>query len=190
METTSAPQTVTVTNGGSAALSITGITLTGANAGAYSQTNTCGAPVPAGSTCAISVVFMPSAAGSQPADLKVTAAGTTHTTALNGTGYVPFTVAPMSLAFGRVAVNTASAPQSVTVTNGGSAALSITGITLTGANPGAYSQTNTCGTFVPVGSTCTISVTFTPISTGNQPAGLKVSAPGVTHVTTLNGSGF
>ena len=46
--------------------------------------------------------------------------------------------------FGNQPVGTSSAPQPVTVTNGGSLALTITGVSLSGANPGDFSQTNNC----------------------------------------------
>ena len=56
-----------------------------------------------------------------------------------------------------------SVAQPVTLTNTGSSALAITSITISGANLHLFSQTNTCGTSVAVGSTCTISVVFKPM---------------------------
>jgi hypothetical protein len=46
--TTSATQTVTLTNPGSVALSLTSIVFSGTNAGDYAQSNTCGSSVAAG----------------------------------------------------------------------------------------------------------------------------------------------
>jgi hypothetical protein len=190
--TTSAAQAVTVTNRGSAALSIVSITLVGVNAAQYAQTNTCGTSVPAGSACTISVVFAPTSAGSKPSTLSVNAGpGTITTVALSGQGVVPFTVLPASLAFGNEQTGTASAAQAVTVTNSGGAALPITSITLVGVNAAQYAQTNTCGTSVPVGSACTISVVFSPTATGSLPATLSVNAgPGTILRTTLSGTGI
>ncbi|MFL6304813.1 MAG: alpha/beta fold hydrolase [Candidatus Sulfotelmatobacter sp.] len=48
-------------------------------------------------------------------------------------------------------------PQDVVLTNTGATALAITSISTTGA----FSQTNTCGSSVAAGASCTISVTFT-----------------------------
>src|SRR4051812_29931992 len=59
----STAQTVTVSNSGTGSLSISAISITGANAGGFSQTNTCGAPLLAGGSCAVSVTFTPSASG-------------------------------------------------------------------------------------------------------------------------------
>ena len=55
----SAAQTVTLSNTGNAPLSITGtgISISGPNATDFSQTNTCGTSVAAGSSCVISVTF-------------------------------------------------------------------------------------------------------------------------------------
>ena len=57
----SATQTVTLTNTGNAPLSIagSGITISGANATDFSQTNQCPASVAAGSNCPINVTFTP-----------------------------------------------------------------------------------------------------------------------------------
>ena len=187
--TASAAQAVTVTNGGSAVLPMTSITFSGASSNQFSQTNNCGASVPVGSSCTISVVFTPASARYIWATLNVTAPGATHTAAVNGTGIAPFTVSPATLPFGKVPVNTASAPQPVTVTNSGTTALPITSITFAGASPSQFSQTNNCGASVPAGSSCTINVVFTPAATGYIWAKLNVSAPGVLHTATVNGTG-
>jgi Cep192 domain 4 len=67
-------------------------------------------------------------------------------------------VSTSSLSFGQQKVNTTSSAQVVTLTNYGTAALSISSI----STKGNYAQTNTCGTSVAAGKSCTISVTFTP----------------------------
>jgi hypothetical protein len=62
------PKTVTLTNSGSASLNVTGVS----TSGDYSQTNTCTAPVPAGGTCSISVIFSPTQQGKRPGTLTIT----------------------------------------------------------------------------------------------------------------------
>lgn len=52
----------------------------------------------------------------------------------------------------------------ITLTNTGGAALSISGITITG---GPFTQTNNCGTSVGAGLSCSISVTFKPTLQGH-----------------------
>jgi glycosyltransferase involved in cell wall biosynthesis len=188
---TSAPMLITVTNTGNVPLLITSITLSGTNPHQFSQTHTCGPSVAVGATCTISVVFKPTGKGSKTATLSVSAVGAgTQTVALSGTG-VPYTVSPTSLEFGNQLRGTASGPQSVTVTNTGAVALPITNIRLSGTNPGQFSQTHTCGTSVPVGATCTISVVFKPTVRRSLKATLNVNAGGGpgTHTVALSGAG-
>jgi hypothetical protein len=125
-------------------------------------------------------------------DLLVNAGGAgTQTIALSGTGIVAsYTVSPTSLSFGSQAHGTSSVAQPVTLTNTGSTALAITSITISGANLRLFSQTNTCGTSVAVGSTCTISVVFKPTSKGPKVAQLNVSSGGAgTQAVALSGAG-
>jgi len=72
--------------------------------------------------------------------------------------------------FGRIAVGS-SATNSITLTNIGSAPLTITSMTTSGD----FSQTNACSGYVPSGQSCTINVTFTPVLSGNRSGLLSVS---------------
>jgi predicted dienelactone hydrolase len=63
-------QTITLTNTGSAALNLNGISVTGTNAAQFSETNNCAASVNAGASCTISVTFNPSIAGSYTASVS------------------------------------------------------------------------------------------------------------------------
>ena len=135
--TTSAAKPVTLSNTGSVALTITGISITGTNSTSFAQSNNCGSSVAAGASCTINVTFTPSAASALTATLSVAdnAAGSPHTVALTGTGVAAAPAAslsPTSLAFGNQVVNTASAAKTVTLTNTGTAALTITGYSFTG----------------------------------------------------------
>jgi hypothetical protein len=88
--TTSAPQTETLTNTGTANLTISTVTISGTNASDFAKSaDTCtGATVTPTSTCAVSVTFMPSATGSRSASLNFTdnASGSPQTVSLSGTG--------------------------------------------------------------------------------------------------------
>jgi hypothetical protein len=68
--------------------------------------------------------------------------------------------------------------------------LVISGITIAGANPGDFSQTNNCSASLAVGASCSISVTFAPVSVGNFTATLLVTdnAPGSPQSLSLSGS--
>ena len=84
--TTSAPQTVVLTNTGQGNLSNPSVAITGANAAAFGETTTCGATLAPNASCGITVTFTPAAAGSFSATLAVTdnAPGSPQTISLSG----------------------------------------------------------------------------------------------------------
>jgi len=93
-------------------------------------------------------------------------------------GLPAVTLAPSTLTFSTQIVGTTSAVQAVTLTNSGSAALTITSIGLTGANEAEFAQTNTCPAApatLAAGSNCTISVTFTPTAAGTAAASISIA---------------
>jgi hypothetical protein len=100
-----------------------------------------------------------------------------------------YTLSPTSMAFGNQLTNIASAPKSVTLTNTGTVALPIASITLSTPSPQPFSQTNTCGTSVAVGATCTINVVFNPTSAGSTMATLSVNVAGKTSTVIVSGNG-
>lgn len=200
--TTSAAQSVTLTNSGAAPLTITSIGVGGTNAGDFAQTNTCPispSTLAAGSNCAIGVTFTPSATGSRSASVTIAdnATGSPQSVALSGTGTVSapgVTLNPTSLSFGNQNVGTTSAAKSVALTNSGTAALIITSITVTGTNAGDFTQSNTCPispATLASGANCTISVTFTPSATGARSASVSISdnATGSPQSVALSGTG-
>ena len=86
--TTSAAQSVTLTNTGGAALNISGISLSGTNAGDFAQTNTCPASLATSATCTLLVTFTPGATGTRTASVTIVddAADNPQSIALSGTG--------------------------------------------------------------------------------------------------------
>jgi hypothetical protein len=184
--TTSGAQTVTLSNNGTASLSISMIATTGD----FTQTNNCGSTLPAGVSCSISVIFSPTASGPSTGSLIVTdnAPGSHQTATLNGTGTAPMAdLSPTSLTFGSQLVGTTSAAKSIMLSNNGTASLSISMI----ATTGDFAQTNNCGSTLPAGVSCSISVTFSPTASGARTGSLIVTdnAPGSHQTATLNGTG-
>jgi hypothetical protein len=86
--TSSTAQVVGLSNTGTDTLTITSIAVIGANSGDFSQTNTCGGSVAAGSSCNINITFKPTAAGARIASVSIAddAANSPHSVALTGTG--------------------------------------------------------------------------------------------------------
>src|SRR5205807_2622411 len=141
VSTPSPVQTVTLTNSGTAPLSIATAVLGGANAGdfALASGTTCinGATLAAGANCVLNLTFTPTAASARTATVTITddAAGSPQSLSLTGTGVTPptATLSATSSAFGEQRVGTTSPAQNVTLTNNGGAPLNLTSITITGA---------------------------------------------------------
>ncbi|HEV2348783.1 MAG TPA: choice-of-anchor D domain-containing protein [Terriglobia bacterium] len=193
--TTSAAQTITMTNTGTANLAFAAgaVTLSGTNAADFAiSTDTCsGATVAPTATCTVDVTFTPSVNGAEAASLNFTdnAAVSPQAVSLTGTGVLPTaTASPSTLTFTAQLVGTTSAIQTITLSNSGSVALTITGIS---TNLTVFGQTNTCGTSVAAGGTCTISVTFTPTATGLDVGMLTIAdnAFGSPQTVNLTGTG-
>ena len=189
---TSAAKVLTLKNTGTAALTITSITLTGTNAGDFSQTHTCGASLAKGATCTISVKFLPTAVGVRSAAVSVadSATGSPQTAALTGTGTAA-KLAPATLAFGTVATGVTSPVKTVTLTNVGTTAMTIGAIAITGTNAGDFAQTTTCTTSLAASASCTFKVTFKPAAVGSRSASLSVTdnADGSPQLVPLTGTG-
>jgi len=172
----SAAETITLTDSGTDTLHIASIAFTGTNASDFKQTNTCRTSIVAGASCVISVTFDPAALGACTASMNITddagnVTGTIQTAALTGTGVAKIAFSPTSLTFASTNVGAKSAVSAITVSNPGSAALPITGVSMVHN----FTQTNTCGTSLAVGSTCVISVTFAPTVAGALTASVSVS---------------
>jgi trimeric autotransporter adhesin len=190
----SAAHTVTLTNTGNSALTVSSIAVDGANASNFAQTNNCGNSLAASASCTISLTFTPSAAGALAGTLAITdnAAGSPQAVPLSGTGVsTGVTLSPSSVAFGNESVGVASAAESVTLTNSGSSALTVSSIAVSGTNPGDFTENSTCGASVAAGGTCTIVLVFTPAASGARAAVLSVAdnATGSPQSVALSGTG-
>ena len=182
----SSARTATLKNNQSIALNISSIT----TSGDYSQTNNCGTSLAAVSSCTINVVFAPTTTGSLTGTVTVTddANNSPQTTALSGTGILPATATPASLAFGTQVVGFGSTSKVVTLQNNQAVALSISSITASGD----YSQTNNCGASLAPGTSCAVTVVFTPITTGSRTGTLTISdnVSNSPQTTSLSGAGL
>ncbi len=172
----SAGQTVTLTNSGTAVLLISGI----AASGDFSETSAgCGASLGVGATCQVAVVFTPTAVGARTGTLTVTsnAAGSPQTVALSGTGVaagVPqLSVSASALGFGTTVVGGMSGAQILTLTNSGTAALTISNVGVSGD----FGETSSgCGVSLIAGATCQVSVVFGPTAAAARTGTLTIAS--------------
>jgi hypothetical protein len=192
--TSSLAQTVSLTNSGTIALTISSIAVTAPNAGDFSQTSNCGVSLAAGANCSISLTFKPTILGLRSASLTIIddAAGAPHSATLSGIGLAPaVTLSAANLTYSGQLVGTSSAPQNVTVTNSGNSTLNIASITVFGANKSDFSQTNTCGASLAAGASCTITATFKAAAPGKRGATLSITDDAALSLQTvaLTGTG-
>jgi Pectate lyase superfamily protein/Carbohydrate binding module (family 6)/F5/8 type C domain/Abnormal spindle-like microcephaly-assoc'd, ASPM-SPD-2-Hydin/Fibronectin type III domain len=174
----------------------------------FTQTNNCGTSLAAAEYggasepgyCIVNVTFNGGGSGITSGTLTIpNSAGNTVNVLLVGstggnTTITPPQVSPTSLSFGYLLVGQTAPAQTVTLTNpAGSAALSISSIE---TNAG-FTQTDTCGSVLAGGASCTISVKFTPtaagtfsgslaITTSASSAPIGVSLSGTAYASTTN----
>jgi sugar lactone lactonase YvrE len=199
--TTSAGQTVTVSNNGNFPLNFSSIVTSGDFAGAtLAQCPNIGEENP---PCVFSITFKPTATGTRTGAITFTDNGTgsPQTVTLTGTGTpgtATLTVTPSSLAFGSQAVSTTSAPLSVTVTNTSTAAVDFTGFTVSGEDAADFgvplpSSSTGCSPTGPLaaGASCIINLVFTPQANGTQVATLLIADNATTspQMVALSGTG-
>jgi hypothetical protein len=187
--TVSGAKVVTLTNTGTATVTIGSVSVASVN---FALTNKCGPSIKAGQSCNLLVYFTPTAAGTLTDTLSVfdTGGGSPQTVPLSGTGTI-VTLSAKSLNFGAVTVGHTSPPQKVILTNKGSSRLSFTQISISGPNKKDYSQVNACGTGLAAGESCTTDVWFTPIAKGVRNATLNFydNGGGSPQTVTLTGTG-
>jgi hypothetical protein len=111
--------------------------------------------------------------------------------AVSLTGSIPGPVvglSPPSVSFPAQYVGTSSLPQTVTLTNTGMGALTITSVT---ASPADFGPLSACGNTVAAGASCAIGVFFDPTATGTRAGTLSISdnAGGSPQTVTLTGTG-
>jgi hypothetical protein len=142
-------------------------------------------------SCAISVIFNPVVPGSRKATLTVSRSdgGPALTADLRGSGLaVPATLTPTRANFGSITVGSKSKPIAFTLT-AGSDTLPIANVTILSKD---YQVANACPLRLAAWTSCTISVTFTPVATGSRNATLTVNrgdgGPAIT--ATLTGAGL
>ena len=202
-----ATQRIAIMNTGTAATSLGAISASSGFTVSQDPSDPCGSSLAStvpGSTavwCAVDVSFTAPSSGITKGTLTIPSGepgspttvqliGSTGTNSVN----TPPTVTPGALAFGYENVGSTTAAQSVTVNNPGASAIAISSIVASGP----FAETNTCGSTLAAGASCTASVTFTPTAGGAatgelaitnsataSPIGASLSGTGLTSTTNL-----
>jgi len=188
---------VTLTNNAAPALTVNSVTVIGTDASSFvADPGACkGVTLTAGQSCTAMVRFRPLGTGLKTASLRITDSlpGSAPTVALSGTATPGPWLSPsvQTLKFGSVPVGTTSGSESVTLTNVGSADMTISAITVDGANAGDFTGlTHDCATVAP-GESCSAGIAFRPTATGLRTANLTITdtAPRSPHHVGLSGTG-
>src|SRR5207249_3133434 len=200
LATTSAPMTVTLTNTGTAALTINSFAASGDFAATSTGASACPtspATLAAGANCTINVTFTPTASGARTGTLSLAdnAGGSPQIMTLSGNGTAPGVgLAPTSLGFGNQPLATTSTPYTTLFRSTGTAALTINSFAASGDFAATSTGASACPTSpatLAAGANCTINVTFTPTASGARTGTLSVTdnAGGSPQIMTLSGNG-
>jgi HYDIN/CFA65/VesB-like, Ig-like domain/Abnormal spindle-like microcephaly-assoc'd, ASPM-SPD-2-Hydin/Cep192 domain 4 len=184
----SSQQTFTLTNSGNATITINQVSTAG---GGFSSTGlTIGQKIAAGANATFTSTFAPTTAVAASGSVTIlsTATNSTLTIPLSGTGTQGgLSANPANIAFGAV-LDGASASVPVTLTNTGTAAVSITAHSITGTG---FTLTGwTAPASLTAGQTTSFTVTFAPTTAGNKSGSVSITsnAPGSPLVINLSGS--
>lgn len=197
--TPSASQTITLTNTGTATLHFSQPVL----GNGFSANSACGTLSP-GTTCTLSVQFVPQSTATALGTLEVPSDASNSLefvsllgsiqTAQNPGPVQSIALSPQSLDFGRVLVRSTTSLLA-TVTNTGSLPVTLGARTVSGDSSfalAASSSSNPCpaaGSTLAAGASCTIALTFTPATTGTVRGTLAIASSATAQPLTVQLSG-
>jgi len=200
VKTTSAAQSVTVTNAGTSAITMGTISLTETTDYKISA-NTCpasGSTLAGGASCNVSVTFTPASTGLKRGAIVINDSdpSSPQLAGITGNGISKVTLSPSTIQFPSTAVGTNSAPIKVTLTNTTGVSLTLGNPALTVTAPFALATGTTCanGLVIANSGTCIITVAFRPTKVGYVSGTLSVADSDVTSPQTValsgNGTGI
>jgi archaellum component FlaF (FlaF/FlaG flagellin family) len=188
LNTQSAARTVTLTNTGTAAVSVASVTVSGQ----FQMSNNCTGTIAAGASCVVSVVSVPTSLGSHSGwvTLRDSASSKPQGIELSSRG-TEIGLSPNPMNFGQQKTGTTSSPQQLTITNHGSTTVSVSKITLLSADFTVSDVSNCTGQALAPGATCQVPVTFSPKQRGHSSATLSVvdDGGGSPEIARLTGAG-
>jgi hypothetical protein len=193
--TTSSARSLSVKNNSASSVTLSSIAASGdfSAAGAGAKPCSAGLNLAAGASCTLGVTFAPAlgASGAISGAVVITDNAVVSQQVLDtkGTAALPLTFTPATLSFAGQTVATASAAQTVTLTNNSSSSLSpaISGNGDFAAVPGG---TTPCGASLAAHAQCTISVTFIPSAVGTRGGAITVFDLANPSLQTISVSGI
>jgi archaellum component FlaF (FlaF/FlaG flagellin family) len=198
MNKESTPGTVTMTNTGGSALSISSIEVTGTNGSMFPLSNNCPASLAAGASCALTIYFKPTIVGACSGEIVIGDTAGTQTIALTGTGLAQAGGTPAvslsntSIYMGSEYVGKTSTPGYVTVTNTGSGTLTFSSVVVAGVNSTSFPISNDCPASLAAGASCKLVIYLKPTAAGTRSGEIIIydNAAGGSQRVALTGTGL
>ncbi len=178
-------RTFTIQNSGVPVLNVTGVTITGVNAGDFSVTVTPASTVASSGSTTFQVTFNPSATGTRAATINIASDDcdeATYDYAIQGFGTEPEAdlrgngisipagditpQVPDGTDYGSIPVCAGSLAQNFTIHNTGNTNLNLVGFGITSGNMADFSVTGSPSSPIAPGNFTTFQVTFNPTATG------------------------
>jgi len=176
----STPQNAVVTNTSQVPINIGNVT---PPAAPFSITaNGCGGVLAPGASCAVTIVFTPTTAGSASSSVTVLGDGLSVSVSLVGNGRSltgALAVSPSAANFGSGPVGATLPSRTFTLSNPGQATVTLSPPTVTGSGADQFTiVATTCGSSLGTGASCTITVSATVTRVGASSANLVVTGSG------------
>jgi hypothetical protein len=179
---TTAAQSVSLTNTGGDTLTVSGL----ASTGPFAVTNGCPASLAPNQSCVSNVTFKPTAMGAVTGAVTVSTSSGDRTVNLTGTGLATLlTPSPSSISFGGVNVNSSSS-QTFTLKNAGNTATT----SLKYAVPAGVTEADNCGQALGAGASCTVTLTWSPTVASTLSSSVTVNSQDSQATVALAGNGL
>ncbi|MEM8805551.1 MAG: Ig-like domain-containing protein [Cyanobacteria bacterium P01_G01_bin.38] len=190
LNTPSTPQTLTLTNTGNRPLSVDSLVVNGDGDFVIDKEDCISATsLDPADSCEVGIIFKPSTTGERTATVRLRAIGNEYDIALTGSGTsdaVPgVSFDPSSLSFRELFVGNAKATR-VTITNDGTASLSLETLAITGGQTAAdfaIAQSGCIEVTLAPEASCTLEIQFKPGGPGARYASLTVKSNTDTDAT-------
>lgn len=181
----SAARTVVLGNGGNAALNLTGIATSSSD---FELSHDCPASLAPAASCALALVFKPSAATvSEVLVIRSNAPSSPNNIVLNGQGsrsalpVLDWAEGSAPLAFEKAAVGAASEPLLRTLVNRGPGSATLATLTVAGTDAGSFvigGGSCRAGASLAADASCSVGLRFAPAALGPRSAVLQVGTNG------------
>jgi len=187
----SASMPVTLTNTGTANLSIQSITASAQFSANTNFQGGCQSSLSPGAFCTINVTFTPQHQGTQTGTLTISdnAQGSPQTVSLQGQATF-FLVSPLSWDFGTVTWGTTSTPLQISIYGEDGQPEKVSFSISPSGDTSLFPYTNTCNGYVPSHAFCYVNISFAPVQgTGSVSANFQINGGGGLTKVAISGTG-